>query len=46
MNNNLLENLKKKKEKKTCDLFYFSILNVTTIKNDKWFPFGSNSFFE
>lgn len=37
MNNILLENLEKKKEKKTCDLFYFSTLNVMTINmtNDK-----------
>lgn len=46
MNNILLENLEKKKEKKTCDLFYFSTLNVMTINNDKWFLSDSNLFFE
>lgn len=37
MNNSLLEKFGKGKRKKTFDLFYFSVLNVTTINNDKWF---------
>lgn len=46
MNNSLLEKFRKGKRKKTFDLFYFSVLNVTTINNDKWFLFNSNSFFQ